>query len=149
VIDRAKQDVIWFGEVDSPSVAYSSSGVYICGDRETVAFSFEGGRPEEVSRFYAAIVAGDLDGVRAGVAKWKESRLDAVWSDDPVSVAARNGQAAVLRYLISAGLSPDSTSAYDCTPLIAAIKRSQVKSVAVLLEAVQTPTDQAASGGHR
>ncbi len=139
VVDRVNQDVMWFAEIGSPSLAYSRSGVYICGDDGTLAFSLDGGRPAEVSRFYAAIAAGDVEGVRAGLPAWKQSGLDAVWSDDPVTAAARNGRVAVIRFLIGSGLSPDSTSAYNCTPLLAAIKRSHRDAVRALLDAGADP----------
>jgi ankyrin repeat protein len=139
VIDRATSETIWLLDSTEVTVHYSNKQIYVCDSVETAAFSLTGGRPPEVSAFYAAIRNGDLDGVRRGFPFWQNLKPFDLGGFDPLTLAAWKGQTSIVRFFLEQGFSPNDADGDEGRPLLWAAKGSNLDAAQLLLDAGADP----------
>jgi ankyrin repeat protein len=81
----------------------------------------------------AAAGAGDLEGVRSALAQGADINARGEWGDAALNVAAENGQADVVAFLIGEGANVENLGGADKTPIMNAAFAGHVAVVRQLL----------------
>ena len=141
VIDLPSRNAVWTDDGIDIAILTTSDGIIVCHDNQTSAFASNAGRPSEVSQFYAAIRAANVNVVRRLYPMWRKSRLFDVDGKVPLSVAAMSGHLDLVKLLIVLGESPNASDADGFTPLMMALHWNHADAADLLFDAGAIPTD--------
>ena len=142
LIDRQSGKAVWMDEGADIAVLAASGRIIVCRDGQTSVFAQNAGRASESSEFYAAIRSADVTAVRRLYPVWRRSRIRDVDGKVPLSVAAKDGHAAIIKLLIDLGETPNTADADGFTPLMMALHWNHADVAELLLDAGAIPTDQ-------
>ena len=142
LIDRSSRQVVWTDEGLDIAVLAASDRVVVCRDKQTSVFAQNAGRPSDISAFYAAIRAADVDSVRGLYPVWSRSRMRDVDGKVPLSVAAKGGHLEIAKLLVALGEVPNTADADGFTPLMMALQWDRPDMAAFLLDAGAIPRDE-------
>ena len=142
VVDLRTKNTVWADEGFAIAVLADFGRIIVCHDGETSVFSDNGGRPAEVSRFYAAIRAANAALVRELYPVWQKARMHDVDGNVPLSVAAKDGRLDVVKLLVELGESPNAADADGFTPLMMALHWNHPDVADFLLDVGAVPTGE-------
>ena len=133
LIDRQSGKAVWMDEGADIAVLAASGRIIVCRDGQTSVFAQNAGRASESSEFYAAIRSADVTAVRRLYPVWRRSRIRDVDGKVPLSVAAKDGHAAIIKLLIDLGETPNTADADGFTPLMMALHWNHADVAELLL----------------
>jgi hypothetical protein len=141
VVDNSDRNVVWHFEAPEVVVQATPNRVVVCGNGRTIGFSPSQSRPKEIIDFYAAIHTGDTAAVANLFNVWKQSPLYDLDGSDPLTLAAKENKAEVVKQLLALNVSPNIESADGYSPLLAALNQDSLDIAEALLKAGADPNN--------
>ena len=143
VVDRTSRSIVWRLNGSDITVQASPTHVVVCGYGRIATFLPQASRPQEITDFYSAIRQGDVSRVAKLFPTWRRTPLYDLNGNDPLTLAAKDGQPEVVRKLLALKLSPNTLSADGYSPLLMALNWDHAEIVGLLLPAGADPNDNA------